>query len=317
MSVAVESAANSLDEAIGALGWSYREAFSRHLGLLSADEQEKLRHCRVAIPGMGGVGGIHLMTLARLGIGGFRIADYDSFEVANFNRQYGAEVGTLGRSKAEVMSQKALGVNPELDLDALHEPITARNIDRFLQGVDVVVDSLDFFAFDARRMLFAEARRRGIWAVTAGPIGFSAAWLVFDPAGMSFDEYFDLRDGQGPLDQFAAFAVGLAPRATHFKYLDLSYVDRSSGRGPSAGLACHLASGIAATETLKILLGRKPIRSAPCYAQFDAYRGLLRRGSLRWGNRGPLQRLKRHVLRRRMAGVFGAGPARDSQAERI
>ncbi len=40
---------------------------------------------------MGGVGGVHLMTLARLGIGKFTIADPDTFELANFNRQYGAE----------------------------------------------------------------------------------------------------------------------------------------------------------------------------------------------------------------------------------
>ena len=52
-------------------GFSYGEAFSRHLGLINPDEQARLRRSRVAIIGMGGVGGIHLVTLARLGIGGF------------------------------------------------------------------------------------------------------------------------------------------------------------------------------------------------------------------------------------------------------
>ena len=67
--------------------WSYDEAFKANRGLISEEEQEKLRNCRVAIAGMGGVGGIHLVTLARLGIGKFTIADPDVFEVANFNRQ--------------------------------------------------------------------------------------------------------------------------------------------------------------------------------------------------------------------------------------
>ena len=280
--------------------WTYADAFSRNLGLINPQEQEKLRQSRVAIPGMGGVGGSHLMALVRLGIGKFRIADPDHFDVVNFNRQYGADMDTLGLAKAEVMADRALAVNPELELNVWTDPLSQRNIDAFLDDVDVVIDGIDFFSFDARRMLFREARERGIWAVTAGPIGFSAAWLVFDPNGMSFDEYFDFHDDMQPVDQFAAFLIGLMLRGTHFPYLDLSFVDRQSGRGPSAGLACSLCNGVTATEVLKILLDRQPLRPAPCYSQFDAYRYLLRQGRLWWGNRGPLQRLKRSILRRRM-----------------
>ncbi len=283
--------------------WTYEQAFSRNLGLINPQEQERLRQARVAIAGMGGVGGSHLMTLARLGIGRFRFADPDHFDVVNFNRQYGAEVDTIGEMKAEVMARRALAVNPELDLDVWTAPLQNDNVDDFLKGVDVVLDGIDFFAFDARRMLFREARKRGIWAITAGPIGFSTAWLVFDPKGMSFDEYFDFRDGMEPVDEFAAFLIGLTPRGTHFPYIDLSYVDRSSGRGPSAGLACSLCNGVTAVEVLKILLGREPLRPVPYYSQFDAYRGLLRHGRLRWGNRGPLQRLKRSILRKRMIAL--------------
>lgn len=281
-------------------GWCYEEAFSRNLGLVNPEEQQRLRAATVAIPGMGGVGGVHLMTLARLGVGGFRIADPDAFEVANFNRQYGADTRSVGRGKAETMAELARAINPELRLEVLTERITAENVGAFLAGADLMVDSIDFFSFESRRMIFAEARRRGVWSLTAGPIGFSAAWLVFDPAGMSFDEYFDIRDGMAPVDVFAAFLMGLTPRATHGGYLDLSYVDRKTGRGPSAGLAASLCAGVAAAEAVKILLHRGPLRAAPWYAQFDAYRGVLRTGKLRWGNRGPLQRLKRAILKRRM-----------------
>ena len=294
--------------------WSYHEAFSRNLGLINPQEQEKLRRSRIAIPGMGGVGGIHLITLARLGIGAFRIADPDVFNVVNFNRQLGAEVQTLGRSKAEVMGEKALQVNPELKIDLLREPITQKNIDAFLRDADILVDSVDFFSFDVRRLLFRKAREYGIWAVTAGPIGFSTAWLVFDPKGMSFDEYFDMHDGMDAADQFAAFLVGLTPRATHFGYIDLAYVDGRTGRGPSLGLACQLASGVAAAEVAKILLDRQPLRPVPWFAQFDAYRCLLRRGRLRWGNRHPLQRLKRAILRRRMHKLGYVGAPRSVKA---
>lgn len=280
--------------------WSYDEAFSRHRGLISAAEQEKLRHSRVAIAGMGGVGGIHLITLARLGIGSFHIADPDSFEISNLNRQYGADAETLGREKVDVMARMVRAVNPDVALRVFPEAVTASNVDEFLNGVDVVVDGVDFFEIQARRLIFAEARRRGIWALTAAPIGFSTAWINFAPDGMSFDDYFDLNDSMDHLSQITAFAVGLAPRATHFRYLDLREVDLASGKGPSAGLACHLCGGVAAAETLKILLHREPPLAAPWYCQFDAYRQLFRKGRLRWGNRHPWQRFKRWLLRKRL-----------------
>ena len=70
--------------------FTYDLAFSRNIGWVTRDEQHDLRDKRVAIAGMGGVGGSHLLTLTRLGIGGFHLADFDTFELANFNRQAGA-----------------------------------------------------------------------------------------------------------------------------------------------------------------------------------------------------------------------------------
>ena len=245
---------------------------------------------------------MHLMTLARMGVGKFRIADADEFEAGNFNRQFGATLANLGRPKAEVLAESAKGVNPEAELEFLTEFVTAENVDRFLDGIDLLVDAVDFFAFESRRMLFREAARRGIWVVTAGPIGFSTAWLAFDPGGMTFDDFFDLRDGMDAVDQFAAFAIGLAPKSTHIPYFDFSCVDQS-GRGPSVAAACRLAAGVVGAEAVKILLHRGHVRAAPCYAQFDAYRCLLRKGRIPMGNRNPLQRFKRHILRRRMLAL--------------
>jgi molybdopterin/thiamine biosynthesis adenylyltransferase len=281
--------------------WSYEEAFSRHRGLISSQEQSVLRRKRLAIVGQGGVGGIHLITLTRLGIGGFHIADPDRFEIANFNRQYGARLPNLDQNKATILAEDARAINPELELKVFAEAITQDNIDALLDGVDLVLDGIDFFSLETRRLVFREARRRGIWALTAGPIGFSAAWLVFSPSGMSFDDYFDLHDEMDLADQLVAFLTGLTPRASHLAYLDLTQVDPRSGRGPSTALACHLCSAVAAAEVLKILLGRGPIRPVPWYFQFDAYRQRLYQGRLRWGNRSAQQRLKRRLMRARLA----------------
>ena len=73
--------------------FSYHHAFARNLGWVTPAEQSLLKEKRVAIAGLGGVGGFHLLTLARLGVGAFHIADFDTFDITNFNRQIGALAG--------------------------------------------------------------------------------------------------------------------------------------------------------------------------------------------------------------------------------
>ncbi len=280
--------------------FDYERAFCRNIGLITPAEQEKLRRAHVAIIGMGGVGGLHLATLARLGIGGFTIADPDSFELANFNRQYGARLDTIGRNKAEVMADELRRINPEAKLRVMTDPIGPDNVGVFLEQADVLIDGVDFFAIDVRRLVFREAAERGMWAITAGPIGFSTAWLSFDPAGMTFDRYFGLTDRMSRLEQLVAFAIGLTPRASQRHYMDLGKVDLAARSGPCASLACQLCAGAAAGETLKVLLGRGRLRPAPCYAQFDMYLSRLYQGRVYFWMR-PIMALVRKRLVRRFA----------------
>ena len=103
--------------------FDYDEAFSRNLGWVTQTEQLLLRQKRIAIAGLGGVGGGHLVTLARLGIGAFHIADFDVFELANFNRQAGATMSALGRPKVDVLAAMARDINPELALETFPEGV--------------------------------------------------------------------------------------------------------------------------------------------------------------------------------------------------
>lgn len=269
------------------------EALSRNIGLLTGKEQERLANARIAIPGMGGVGGVHLMTLVRTGVTKFHLADFDTFAPVNVNRQFGARVPDFGRPKLEVMAEEALSVNPYLEIREFPEGINDANMDDFLDGIDVVLDGLDFFNFDIRRLLFNRAREKGIYVITAGPLGFSAAMLIFSPhAGMGFDEYFNIRDNMPEEDKYLSFAMGLAPKATQIKYMDLSSVNLKSKAGPSLNIACQLCSAMAATEAVRIILKRGKIRPVPFYFQFDPYSQKYHRGRLRMGNRNPVQRVK-------------------------
>jgi molybdopterin/thiamine biosynthesis adenylyltransferase len=271
--------------------FEYEQAFSRNIGWLTQREQNQLRHKRVAIAGMGGVGGIHLLTLCRLGIGKFHLADFDTFDLVNFNRQTGATINTLGQGKLEVMTRQARDINPELDVTGFAEGVTENNLDAFLEGVDLYVDGLDFFAFQARQQVFAKCAEKGIPAITAAPLGMGTAVLNFLPGGMNFNDYFRLDDGP-EAEKPLRFLLGLSPARLQMGYLvDPTTVDLANHKGPSTIMACQLCAGVAATEALKILLGRGPVRTAPKGYHFDAYRNKL---ELTWrpgGNRNPLQRL--------------------------
>ena len=290
--------------------WSYEAAFARNRGLVSEPEQARLRKATVAIAGLGGNGGGYALTLARMGVGGFRLSDPDSFAVVNSNRQMGAMGSSFGQNKAEVLARMVLDINPEARVWTSRAGVDAGNVDTFLEGVDLVLDSIDFFSLEARQILLASARAKGLWTLLSAPLGFSVAFLAFSPTGMSFDDYMDLRPGMTREAQLIAFLVGLAPRATHQAYLDLSKVDVRSGAGPSSAAACQLCSGVVGVASLAVLLGRSLPLPVPAFSQFDPYRGLYRHGRLRWGNRGPLQRIKRRVVTRlvKRLGLIPAEP---------
>jgi molybdopterin/thiamine biosynthesis adenylyltransferase len=283
--------------------FDYSTAFSRNIGWVTVEEQARLRSKRVAIAGLGGVGGFHLLTLARLGIGAFNLAEFDRFELHNFNRQAGATLSSIGRAKLDVLVELALDINPELDIRRFPEGVTRENADEFLRGADMYVDGLDFFAFEARTFTFGACARLGVPATTAAPLGMGVALLNFLPGKMTFEEYFGF-EGQPESEQALRFLLGLSPAMLQRSYLaDRFQVNFAEHRGPSTIIACQLCAGVAAAETLKILLGRGPLLAAPWGLHFDAYRNLCKRTWRPGGYRNPLQWVALAIGRRQLAKI--------------
>lgn len=281
--------------------FDYATAFSRNIGWLTPQEQYSLRTKRVAIAGLGGVGGNHLLTLTRLGIAAFTIADFDTFDDVNFNRQAGSGMSTIGHRKTEVLKSSALDINPELDLKVFENGVDENNINEFLTDVDLYVDGLDFFAMSVRRMVFAACYEHGIPAITVAPLGMGAALLNFLPGKMTFEDYFQL-EGQPETEQLLRFLLGLAPSMLQSRYLVVpSAINLDAHRGPSTPMGCALCAGVAGTEAIKILLGRGKVIAAPRGLQFDAYRNRLASTWRPGGNRHPLQRLSLLLARKHMS----------------
>ena len=269
--------------------------FSRNIGLISEATQEKLALTRVAVAGAGGVGGIHILTLARMGVGKFHIADLDTFERANISRQFGAFKSTIGRHKAETLAAMVHDINPHADIKVFPRGVNPDNYQEFLEGCDFLVDGIEFFEIDVRRELFNLARDKGIPALTAAPLGFGATLQVFSPQGMSFDDYFGMTAAMPYLEKLAAFEAGLAPHPYHLEYLDVKKVSLRERRGPAVAPACTLAASLIATSIARIVAG-EPVKTVPHYMQLDMYRSKFRKGYLLWGGKNPLQKLKCRII---------------------
>jgi molybdopterin/thiamine biosynthesis adenylyltransferase len=280
--------------------FDYATAFSRNIGWMLPEEQQLLRHKKVAIAGCGGVGCIHTLTLARLGIGHFALSDFDQFGIENFNRQVGATMQSLGKDKLDVTSNMLRDINPEVEISAFPEGISAANAEQFLQGVDLYIDSLDFFAIKARRAVFAACEKLGIPAITAAPLGMGTAFLCFMPGQMSFEDYFGMAE-TSETEQYLRFYLGLAPAALQSAYLvKPDTINLEQKRGPSTIVGCTLSAGIAAAYAVKILLNRGDLVCAPKGLQVDGYLNKTRKTWMPLGHRNPWFKFKLLLAKRKL-----------------
>ena len=116
--------------------------------LLIGDEPvERLKNAKVAVFGVGGVGGFCVESLARAGVGTLHLYDDDTVSESNLNRQIAALHSTLGQPKAEVMARRVLDINPSCQVKAIrmfYLPQNAHEVD--LKQYDYVVDCIDTVA---------------------------------------------------------------------------------------------------------------------------------------------------------------------------
>jgi len=272
---------------------NYKKRFSRNIGILSPDEQTALSGKTVGVAGVGGLGGHALTNLARMGIGNFVIADIDSFDLSNINRQIGASEQSLGVPKLDVMAQMIRDINPAVKVRCFHDGINPASVNDFVRQCDIVIDSLDFFCLTGRRLLYDACERQQKTVVLSAPLGFSSTLHVFSPTSMTTSQFFGWTPDMDKFEQLIQFAAGISPSGLHLSYLKFErelLVEKKTG--PSISSACSLGGALVATETLACLLQRRKPFQAPAYTQFDPYVGRYKRGRLLWGNRGLVQRIK-------------------------
>lgn len=149
--------------------FSYAEMTTRNRGFVSAEEQDQLRGARVFIPGVGGMGGAAFMALVRAGVGRFIIADIDTFEVSNLNRQLFCRADTIDQPKAQSAARLAKEINPQVELEVLGREWTDR-LDEILPLVDVAINGMDDAAAGVHLYRRARAHGRALIDAYASPL---------------------------------------------------------------------------------------------------------------------------------------------------
>ncbi|MBR4054137.1 MAG: tRNA threonylcarbamoyladenosine dehydratase [Clostridia bacterium] len=156
--------------------------FSRTESLLGEEAMERLKASRVAVFGIGGVGGYAAEALARSGVGALDLIDHDTVSFSNLNRQIIALRSTVGRKKVEVMAERISDINPEINVrayDTFYLPETAHLFD--FSAYDYVVDAID--TVSGKLALVEQAKAAGtpiICAMGAGNKTDPTAFRVAD-----------------------------------------------------------------------------------------------------------------------------------------
>lgn len=187
----------------------------------------KLQEARVAVIGCGALGSLCAMYLAASGVGNINIADFDTVDLSNLQRQLFFTEADLGKTKALVLRDRMLALNSGVSVNVTQEMVRPANAGDFLAGCDVVIDGSDNPA--TKLMTDRLAAEYGIPCVIAGVRGFELQVMTCLPGGTRYADIF-----------------GDAPACNGFTPCSIAGV-----LGPTAGVAASLQ----AAETVKLITG--------------------------------------------------------------
>jgi molybdopterin/thiamine biosynthesis adenylyltransferase len=283
----------------------YASLVDRNLGMITREEQDRLKHSKVSIFGIGGLGGIVLEVLARSGVERFSIVDNDIIETSNLNRQNLAFLDTVGEMKIAAAERFCSKINPAIRLDAF-DRVDEENCPEILAGSDVAALVLD----DVKACLTISrtANRMGITFVEGWALPFANV-CTFTPETPSFEQTYGLAEIQDipvsmiPDEQNRLLLMRILAGFGYVEgvsdyFRDETLLKLARGRAPSFAPMVWFTATRIAVECVKVLLGWGDLALSPAFAVYDPFR-----------NRVP-QRLKefppdREALIRRILSASG------------
>ena len=247
--------------------FSYETMVTRNAGFVTPDEQRRLREGRVFVCGVGGMGGAALQSLARAGVGHLAIADMDTFELSNLNRQVFATLDTVGQSKVDATAAALRRINPGLGITT-HGAEWVEHLDDILRGKPIVINGMDDLA--AGLALYRTAREHGVTVIDAYTAPLPSVTVVGPDAprpeerlrfGTMGHEWRTITPAQVD-DAKLAEAVYVMVHSSSRHHIDLGIAaDLMAGRRsrPSFAPMVIATGSMMAFEAVKLLLGRATV----------------------------------------------------------
>jgi molybdopterin/thiamine biosynthesis adenylyltransferase len=218
--------------------------YMRNREIISLEEQLKLARSQVAVVGAGGLGGVLILLLARIGIGRLLVVDQDVFDESNLNRQALCTQDALGKSKSEQAVLVTGSVNAAVEVVPYQVKLGRSNASKILAGSDVIVDALD--NVPDRFILEEASKQLGIPLVHGALAGFEGQLMAIFP------------DDPGLINLYGNEGTG---------------IDKSKSPESVLGvptLTPSLIATLQAMEVLKIILKRgRPIRNAMLHVDME------------------------------------------------
>lgn len=262
----------------------YWERVDRNLGWLgdtqdeARERQTKLRDSVIGVAGTGGIGGSTALRLLRMGAGKMKLADCDEFDATNIQRQVGAEIGNLGRNKAEVIGELGFAISGDVEIDVFPQGITDATAQPFTDGCDIVLDQIDVYTVDAHYALHEAFRNssRCRCVITVLTIGHAAYVFKYTHDSMQIEDVYGLpkKSGSALTDKELRQLIGrIIPEQPDYpsrETFDRWWVaDRTVGIWGGTPPLCE---GVLAERTALELMdfpGVTPLPTQPGYAIMD------------------------------------------------
>ena len=138
--------------------------------IIGEDGIEKLKNSNVIVFGVGGVGSFAAEAIARAGVGNLTIVDFDDVDITNINRQIPALHSTVGKLKVEVMRDRILDINPDINIKAICEKYNKETSDKILvEDYDYVVDAIDMVT--SKIHLIETCNKKGLQIISSMGMG--------------------------------------------------------------------------------------------------------------------------------------------------
>lgn len=240
----------------------YDEMVGRNIGILTTEEQNRLKNSCVAVAGCGGMGGLSAEQLVRLGVGHVKIADFDDFCVHNLSRQCGSTTSNMGKNKAEVLGRHFKDINPHLKLDVFKDGVTPENVDEFVSDADAVIDGTDLSRLGSTVAMYDAARKNNVCVFNPNAIGFGVNVFVFGPKTLSLSDFLGLSSG---IDPRMAITKLVPYVPSYVNPDDIRRIALGETFLPNLAMPQYFGTAIAVSEAIMMVLGKikEPVGPQP------------------------------------------------------